>query len=168
MSTLAYAALDVTKGLTPELVKGKRVVETFRKLEENTYHYGMSTRSLFTLMATRGPSYLHAGTNSETGLLATNKYQEEVLRFPLVFIFPSDGTFWSGNPFCVLDAEWVTEEQREAAELFGFIFDGHPDLRPLLTEEGLGYYILRKTHPLAEIEEWQEDYLKAAEEKGGE
>ncbi len=61
---------------------------------------------------------------------------------------------------------WQTANwhEREAAELFGFIFDGHPDLRPLLTEEGLGYYILRKTHPLAEIEEWQEDYLEAAEE----
>jgi hypothetical protein len=61
---------------------------------------------------------------------------------------------------------WQTANwhEREAAELFGFVFDGHPDLRPLLTEEGLGYHILRKTHPLAEIEEWQEDYLKAAEE----
>ncbi len=61
---------------------------------------------------------------------------------------------------------WQTANwhEREAAELFGFVFDGHPDLRPLLTEEGLGYYIMRKTHPLAEIEEWQEDYLKAAEE----
>lgn len=61
---------------------------------------------------------------------------------------------------------WQTANwhEREAAEMFGFVFDGHPDLRPLLTEEGLGYYMLRKTHPLAEIEEWQEDYLKAAEE----
>lgn len=61
---------------------------------------------------------------------------------------------------------WQTANwhEREAAEMFGFVFDGHPDLRPLLTEEGLGYYILRKTHPLAEIEEWQEDYLKAVEE----
>src|SRR5207247_507324 len=42
--------------------------------------------------------------------------------------------------------------------------DGHPDPRPLLTEEGLGYYIMRKSHPLADIEEWQEDYLKTIEE----
>ena len=118
MSTFAYAALDRTDGLTPELVKSEQVVGAFRKLEENTYHYGMSTRSLFTLMARRGPSYLHAGTNSETGLLATNKYNADVLRFPLVFIFPSGGTFWSGNPFCVLDAEWVTDEQREGAALY--------------------------------------------------
>ncbi len=61
---------------------------------------------------------------------------------------------------------WKTADwhEREAAEMFGFVFDGHPDPRPLLTEEGLGYYMLRKTHPLAEIEVWQEDYLKAAEE----
>lgn len=118
MSTLAYAALDVTGGLTPEQVKSEQVIEAFRKLERNTYHYGMSTRSLFTLMAERGPSYLHAGTNSETGLLATNKYQADLLRFPLVFIFPAGGTFWSENPFCVLDVGWVTDEQREAAQLY--------------------------------------------------
>ena len=118
MATLAYAALDRTDGLTPELVKSEPVLEAFRTLERNTYHYGMSTRSLFTLMSERGPSYLHAGTNSETGLLATNKYNAEILRFPLVFIFPSGGTFWSENPFCVLDAEWVSDEQREAAQLY--------------------------------------------------
>ena len=61
---------------------------------------------------------------------------------------------------------WQTANwhEREAHELFGIVFDGHPDLRPLLTEEGLGYYILRKSHPLADIEEWQEDYLLAIEE----
>ena len=58
-------------------------------------------------------------------------------------------------------ANW---HERETHEMFGIVFDGHPDLRPLLTEEGLGYYILRKTHPLAEIEEWQEDYLETIEQ----
>jgi NADH-quinone oxidoreductase subunit C len=59
---------------------------------------------------------------------------------------------------------WQTSNwhERETAELFGVVFDGHPDLRPLLTEEGLGYYGLRKSHSLAEIEESQEDYLKQA------
>ncbi len=61
---------------------------------------------------------------------------------------------------------WQTANwhERETHELFGIVFDGHPDLRPLLTEEGLGYYILRKSHPLADIEEWQEDYLQAMEQ----
>jgi NADH-quinone oxidoreductase subunit C len=58
-------------------------------------------------------------------------------------------------------ANW---HERETHEMFGIIYDGHPDLRPLLTEEGLGYYILRKSHPLATIEEWQEDYLETVEQ----
>jgi NADH-quinone oxidoreductase subunit C len=53
-------------------------------------------------------------------------------------------------------ANW---HERETHEMYGIVYDGHPDLRPLLTEEGLGYFIMRKSHPLADIEEWQEDYL---------
>lgn len=58
-------------------------------------------------------------------------------------------------------ANW---HERETYEMFGIVFDGHPDLRPLLTEEGLGYYPLLKSHPLADIEEWQEDILTAIDE----
>jgi NADH-quinone oxidoreductase subunit C len=58
-------------------------------------------------------------------------------------------------------ANW---HERETHEMFGIVFDGHPDLRPLLTEEGLGYYPLLKSHPLADIEEWQEDILQAVDD----
>ncbi len=58
-------------------------------------------------------------------------------------------------------ANW---HERETHEMYGIVFDGHPDLRPLLTEEGLGYFPLRKSHPLADIEEWQEGYLSAIDE----
>jgi hypothetical protein len=58
-------------------------------------------------------------------------------------------------------ANW---HERETYEMYGIVFDGHPDLRPLLTEEGLGYYPLLKSQPLADIEDWQEDYLQAIEE----
>ena len=58
-------------------------------------------------------------------------------------------------------ANW---HERETHEMFGIVFDGHPDLRPLLLEEGLGYYPLLKSHPLADIEEWQEDILQAVDD----
>ncbi len=61
---------------------------------------------------------------------------------------PSMTPLWQG-------ANW---HERELTELFGIECDGHPDPRPLLTEEGLGY-ILRRSYPLADIEEWQEDLL---------
>jgi NADH-quinone oxidoreductase subunit C len=61
---------------------------------------------------------------------------------------------------------WQTANwhERETLEMYGITFDGHPDLRPLLTEEGLGYYPLLKSQPLADIEDWQEDYLQAMED----
>jgi Ca-activated chloride channel family protein len=151
MGTLAYSALDITEGLTPEMVKSQKVIDTFQQLEDNTYHYGMSTRSLFTLMAQNGPSYLHAGTNSETGLLATNKYQADALRFPLVFIFPSGGTFWSTNPICVLDAEWVSEEQREAAKLYAAYLQ-EPEAQETAVEIGLRPTTDIELHPPIALE----------------
>ena len=37
---------------------------------------------------------------------------------PLVAIYPKEGTLYSDNPFYVLDAEWVDDEQSAGAELF--------------------------------------------------
>ncbi|HET7088847.1 MAG TPA: VWA domain-containing protein [Anaerolineae bacterium] len=118
LTSLVYNTLDRTDGLTPEMVKSDQVVEAMRQVELHTYHYGTSTRGLFTLMAEKGPAYLHAGTNSEPGVFATNKFNKDTLRFPLVFIIPADGAFWSENPYCVIDGEWVSAEQREAAQVY--------------------------------------------------
>ena len=39
-------------------------------------------------------------------------------KVPLVAVYPKEGTLYSDNPFMVLGAEWVTEEQKQAAALF--------------------------------------------------
>ncbi len=46
-------------------------------------------------------------------------------------------------------ANW---HEREAAEMVGLDFEGHPDLRNLLLEEDLKIHPLLKTHPLQEAE----------------
>jgi NADH-quinone oxidoreductase subunit C len=54
-------------------------------------------------------------------------------------------------------AEW---HEREARDMFGINFTGHPDLRPLLLPEDMtDHFPLRKDNPLQEIEEWQGDNL---------
>ena len=90
----------------------------FQNVEAHTYHYGLSTRGLLTLMATRGPSYLHAVTSSETATLKSNEVNQGIMPFPFVFIFPAEGTFWMDNPFCILETNWVSPDQHEAAELY--------------------------------------------------
>ena len=47
-------------------------------------------------------------------------------------------------------AEWM---EREAYDMFGIIFVGHPDLRRILTWNGYGSYPLRKDYPLRGVGE---------------
>ncbi len=118
LATLAYAAAGKTEGLTPADLWSPGVVDAFRKVEKDTYHYGTSTKGLSTVMATRGPAYLHATTSTEVSMMKTAEVQAKVLRFPLAFIFPAEGVFWMDNPACILDASWVSAEQREAAQKY--------------------------------------------------
>jgi Ca-activated chloride channel family protein len=118
MTAFAHSATGVTGGLTADQVYADDVADAFRRVELNTYHYGIQSRDLLALMVARGPEYLHAVTTSEAETLKTNAELGDRLRFQLVFVFPADGTFWSEQPYCTLDADWVSEEQKEAAGLF--------------------------------------------------
>lgn len=66
---------------------------------------------------------------------------------------PSVTGIWPG-------AEWM---EREAYDMFGIIFTGHPDLRRLLTWNGYGSYPLRKDYPLRGIGE-RENYKTVTRE----
>ncbi len=118
MTALVYSTIGETAGLTTDQVYSDPVVEAFRNVELNTWHYGIQSRNLINLMVLRGPNYLHAVTTSEAETLKTNFERASELRFPLVFIFPAEGTFWSEHPYCILETDWVSPEQTEAAEIF--------------------------------------------------
>jgi len=54
-------------------------------------------------------------------------------------------------------ADW---HEREARDMFGIVFDGHPNLVPiLLPDDMLDHFPLRKDNPLAPLEEWQGELL---------
>ena len=48
-------------------------------------------------------------------------------------------------------ANWF---EREGHDLFGVVFEGHPDMAPLLLYEGFEGYPGRKSFPLHEYDEW--------------
>ncbi len=118
LTSLAYSSVGKTEGLSADEVYSETVVEAFRGLEQNTYHYGLQSRPLMQILAQRGPEYLHAVTTSEAETLKTNAEYASTMRYPLVFIFPAKGTFWSEQPYCILDGDWVTDDQKDAAKIF--------------------------------------------------
>ena len=69
-----------------------------------------------------------------------------------------EDVFEKGDPGLKVDsvcgvwpgAEWM---EREAYDMFGIIFSGHPDLRRVLTWNGFGSYPLRKDYPLRGVGE---------------
>lgn len=145
LTSLVYSTLGKTSGLTVNEVYSDQVVEAFARVESNTYHYGIQNRPLMQVLAQRGPDYLHAVTSSEAETLKTNVEFRDTLRFPLVFIFPAGGTYWSEQPYCILDADWVSSQQRQAAEIFrGYLLDSDRQakaidyyLRPIQTNIAL-------------------------------
>jgi NADH-quinone oxidoreductase subunit C len=91
----------------------------------------------------------------------THKYNVTIkTRLPLDDArVPSVTSIWKG-------ANW---HEREAAEMFGIFFEGHPNLVPLLLPEDMtDHHPLRKDNPLAEIEEWQAERAGLAAGEAGE
>jgi Ca-activated chloride channel family protein len=73
-----------------------------------------------------GPSYLSAAVLYENLIVAQERKRLEgvVQQLPVVAIYPKEGTFWSNHPYVILNASWVTEDQRDGAEIFqDFLLD---------------------------------------------
>jgi NADH-quinone oxidoreductase subunit C len=63
-------------------------------------------------------------------------------------------------------ADW---HEREARDMFGINFDGHPNLVPILLPDDMtDHFPLRKDNPLQEIEEWQGENLREGAGEGDE
>lgn len=129
----AYAATGSTEELTSEDLAQPRVDEFARDIESAVVHYGDTTLTFLNNLArndARGTAltYASAVAVEEVSLINYNRGNpdgvlepgEELTppRVPLEAIYPIEGTLFSDNPFFVLDADWVTPEQRTAAAQF--------------------------------------------------
>lgn len=116
----AYAGAGKQRGLTMDDLQRPEVQAFMTEVESSIIHYGKSTGFFAHRMFDRGPSYLSAAVMYENLVAAqeSKRIAEESFQLPVVAIYPKEGTFWSNHPYIVLNAPWVTDEQREAAELF--------------------------------------------------
>lgn len=112
-----YAAAGKTANLTVEDVENPKVGEYVETIERSVVHYGSSTGFFGRKLFSEGPAYLSAAVLYENMVIESYdpKYH---LPFPIVAIYPLEGTFWSDHPAGIVEREWVTAEHREAAELY--------------------------------------------------
>ena len=117
----AYAGAKKTRGLTTADVEAKATRAFLAQVEQSVVHYGKSTGFFAEKMLERGPAYLSAAVLYEN-LVVESYGKTPPGTPPLVAVYPMEGTFWTDHPFCILEAPWVSAEQREAAgQLLAFL-----------------------------------------------
>ena len=130
----AYAGAGKQRGLTESDLQAPELREFMTEVESSVIHYGTSTGFFGNRMFERGPSYLSAAVLYENLIVAqeTKRINGQSSQIPVVAIYPKEGTFWSNHPYAIVNAPWVTAEQREAARLFeNFLLDRPQQLKSL-------------------------------------
>jgi Ca-activated chloride channel homolog len=112
-----YAATGKRAGITLEDVARPETARFVSSIESSVVHYGSSTGFFGRKMFANGPGYVSAAVLYENMVIESYSHAEK-LAFPLVAIYPREGTFWSDHPAGVVQREWVTPEHREAAKVY--------------------------------------------------
>ncbi len=120
-----YAAVAKVRGLTADDVNNKTTQTFLTNVENSVIHYGDSTGFFAAKMFTKGPAYLSAAVMYESLVVEANSGKTYTnLAYPVVAIYPNEGTFYSDHPFAILQANWVTPAKKAAAQAFrNFLLD---------------------------------------------
>ena len=158
----SYAATGKTADLSAEDLERDEVVDFNTGVESAVVHYGDTTLTFLNNwyradQRDRSLTYVSAAAVEETSVIAYNRGNPDGVldpgeeprppRIPLVAIYPKEGTLFSDNPYIVLEAEWVSQDEREAARRFED-FIKRPENQRLVLDFGF-----RPGNPSVEIED---------------
>lgn len=145
-----YAATGLSSDLTAKDLRNPKTQDFVRNLESSVVHYGDTTLTFLANMAHeaergQGLTYVSAVTVEEKSVLDYNRGnptgnpatlgQQPPPSVPLAAVYPSDGTLISDNPWLVLNADWVSAQQRAAAADF-LTWVREPDQQRRFTDAG--------------------------------
>ena len=141
-----YAAAGKVRELTNDDVNNATTKEFVANVESSIIHYGESTGFFADKMFSKGPDYLSAAVMYESLVVqANNGKLYPHLPFPVVAIYPKEGTFYSDHPFTILQANWVTPAKKAAALAFrSFLLDPAQQAKAL-------QYGFRPTNPAVKV-----------------
>lgn len=103
--------------LTAAQVRDPAIQQGVRDIESLIRHYSTRTTEFKEYIA-QGPDYLDFVALEENDLIYINRGLTEY-RPPerLVALYPKEGTFWHEHPLAIVNADWVTPEQAQAARI---------------------------------------------------
>jgi hypothetical protein len=114
---MTYGYFDKTRGLTSaDILSDPGYQEWFTQMESTVSNFGDSTGTYMKEIVAYGPSMHDIVTVYEA--TAIEHAENAVGRYGELRIYYPPATVMSDHPFCILDAEWVTPEQAEAAQMF--------------------------------------------------
>jgi Ca-activated chloride channel homolog len=111
-----YAATGKKEGLSARDVTASKARAEVKDIERSIVHYGDTTLFIADQMRKGGPGYASAVAMEEATLLDFNKHRGSQPK--LIALYPPEGTFYSDNPFIVLNAPWVSGSEKKGAEAF--------------------------------------------------
>lgn len=114
----AYAGAGKTNDLTMQDLQSPAVATLMKEVQAGIVHYGESTGFFGRKMFSSGPEFLSAAVLYESVVIEANEPGKYNLQFPVVAIYPKEGTFWSEHPVGVINKPWVTPEHKEAAKKY--------------------------------------------------
>lgn len=110
---MAYAYHEKTSGLTPADINDPGFVAWLTDYTRNVEKFGDSTGSFMTEMIRFGQSrYAAAAVYESTAIESIQGAANRLAELRLIY---PPANLWSDHPFAVLDAPWVSAEQRDAA-----------------------------------------------------
>jgi Ca-activated chloride channel homolog len=112
-----YAAVGKVHGLTIADVQSPKTRDFVSGIENSMVHYGSSTGFFGRKLFDSGPEYLSAAVLYES-MVVESYGNAKTMAFPVVALYPKEGTFWSDHPVGIVERDWVTPERREAAQTY--------------------------------------------------
>ena len=112
---ISVASEVPSENLTMVDLKYQTNQQWLRDFESSAIIYGKSTGFLARYMKNMGPSYLSVAflyENLIRDISGTSTGGK------VIAIYPEEGTLYSDHPFCILNGDWITPEQRLVAEEF--------------------------------------------------
>lgn len=102
--------------ITMEDLSNSTVIEYMRTLESKAVFYGKSTGFLGKYLRDNGPedlqiAFLYENLIQDYSAAAETKWGQKIIA-----VYPEEGSLYSDHPFCILNSEWISADQKYVAE----------------------------------------------------